>query len=113
MSMDPCYGCVVYTLAGSGCTSDQNVLIGTESGRYITNGQNVAIGWKAMSSSTHSSYANCVSIGANSSPTRSHQVVLGGTQTHVKLPILPDNDSNLAPGELYTDGGVVKQKGIL
>jgi len=95
--------------AGQNSTSDMNVFVGTEAGRFSANGQNVAIGWKAMSNTTAGTYANCVAIGTNSAPTRSNQVSIGGTQTHVKLPRLPLNAAGLKTGELWVDNGVVKQ----
>jgi trimeric autotransporter adhesin len=108
-SLEPSSNVAIGTDAGESSTSDQNVYVGTEAGKYLTNGQNVAIGWKAMGSTTVSSHANCVAIGANATTTRSNQVALGGTQTHVKLPVLPTSASGLSVGELYVDGGVVKQ----
>lgn len=91
--------------------SNRNVLVGVEAGRLIQGAGNTVVGYKAMSSSADISYVNCVVLGANASPTRNNQVVLGDPNvTHVKLPVLPTSDAGLAQGELYTDNGVVKQK---
>lgn len=96
--------------SGQNSTSDMNVFIGSEAGRFSANGQNVAIGWKSMANTNASTFANCVAIGTNSAPTRSNQVAIGGTQTHVKLPVLPSSPNGLKVGELYLDNGVVKQR---
>ena len=98
--------------AGEGCTSNQNVLIGTEAGRFLSSGGNIAVGWKAMASTQEGTLANCITVGANAVATRSNQVALGGTQTHVKIPVLPSGETDVAQlgeGELYTLDGVVMQ----
>ena len=97
----------VGSYAGEGSAGSDNVFIGYNSGKEVSNNSNSVV----VGASASGKFNNCTVVGAGAVATKANQTVIGSANgSTIKFNGVPSSPDGLISGELYNDGGTLKIK---